>query len=123
MGTGTALIDLAGKGASLIDQAIIDKDLANQLKSDLMSKMTELMLTGKGASVTKITICGLVAVVVLSGTYTFLFNPGNFQNFKDYALFSASIIGMITGAYAAGTTIQTISTARQMRLEKRLKDE
>jgi hypothetical protein len=101
------------KGVGIIDQAVIDKDRANELKADLVKSIAENMLTGKGSSVTKITICGLVAIVVIAGTYTFLFHPQNITVFKDYALFSASLIGMLTGAYAAGTTIQTFSKKRE----------
>lgn len=101
------------KGVSIIDQAVLDKDEANRLKADLIKTISTNMLTGKGASITKVTICGLVAVVVISGTYTFLFHPANIPQFKDYALFSGTLIGMLTGAYATGTTIQTFSKKRE----------
>lgn len=98
------------KIGAIVDQTIIDKDKANELKANLVQTFAEHMLTGPGASITKYTICALVSVVVLTGTYVFLFRPpAYFQNFKEYALFSGTIIGMITGAYAAGTTVQTFT--------------
>lgn len=103
------VIDTVNKGVGIIDKTVVDQDKALELKAELINTISQYMLTGKGESITKITICGLVAIIILTGTYTFLFNPANIPQFKDYALFSGTLIGIITGAYVTGTTIQRVS--------------
>jgi hypothetical protein len=63
------------------------------------------MLSGAGASVTKYTICFLVALVVGSGTWVFV-TGGDMQAFKDYALAVVPVIGILTGSYLTGTSFK-----------------
>jgi len=44
------------KGVEIADQAVVDKDKLNELKYTLEKARAELLLGGKGQSVTKITI-------------------------------------------------------------------
>jgi len=94
------------KGVSIIDQAVLDKDKALELKIDLLKSFAENMLTGKGSSVTKITICGLTIVVVLIGAWVFLFNPDKMSAYKDFVLFAGPLIMGLGGYYLTGTSIQ-----------------
>jgi type II secretory pathway component PulF len=66
------------------------------------------MLTGTGASITKVTICILVGIVTLIGGYIFLFQPARIAEYKDYALSVTPLIGILIGGYATGTTFQRI---------------
>jgi len=94
------------KGLELADQAIVDKDKLNDLKYTLEQARTELMLSGKGASITKVTICGLVIIIVLIGAYKFLFDPVSMNNYKDFVLSVTPLIGILIGAYGAGATLK-----------------
>lgn len=102
-------IEALGKAGDIIDQAVLDKDKAYALKMELVQNFVTNMLGGAGASVTKYTICGLVGLVVVAGTYAFLFNPALIARYKDYALTVTPIIGILTGAYLTGTTVQTVT--------------
>ena len=102
------LLGLFKKGADIIDKAVVDKDRANELKTNLAQKTAELMLTGKGSSITKITICGLVAIITLIGCGVFIFKPESMNNFKDFALSITPLIGILIGAYGTGATIQKV---------------
>lgn len=97
-----------GKAGEIIDQAVLDKDKAYELKMALVNNFMTNMLTGAGASVTKYTICGLVSIVVGALTWAFLFNPEMIQRAIQYAGAVTPIIGILTGAYLTGTTVQTI---------------
>jgi len=108
MGLFNKAVDVVGKGVSIIDQTVIDQDKAMELKADLIKSLGTLMLSGKGASVTKVTICILVGFIVLVGGYVFLFAPQHIKNFKDYALSVTPLIGILIGSYATGTTFQRI---------------
>lgn len=108
MGFFNKVTDIVEKGVGIIDQAVEDKDKANELKYDLAKTANINMLTGGGTSITKITICFLVGIVVLVGTYVFLVNPEKMEDFKDYAFAVTPLIGILVGAYGAGTTIQKI---------------
>lgn len=108
MGNIGKLLDAANKAVDVIDQTVIDQDKAIEIKAQLAQKMAELMLTGGGASITKWTICILTGVVVLIGAAVFIFAPENIDKYKDYALFTTPLIGLLTGGYAAGTTVQRV---------------
>jgi len=98
--------EIISKGEDLADQAITDKDKLNELKYTLAKAHAELMLGGKGQSVTKITICGLVSVVVGTLTYTFLFDRGNMSDAIMYAQAVTPVIGILTGSYLTGTSFK-----------------
>jgi len=102
------LLGLFKKGVDVIDQVVEDKDKANELKTDLAKSTASLMLTGHGASVTKITICGLITIIVLIGCGVFIFKPDSMNDFKDFALAITPLIGILIGAYGTGTTIQKV---------------
>jgi hypothetical protein len=109
MGLLKNITGIVDKSVEIIDQAVLDKDRANELKTDLVKSVATLMLSGKGASVTKVTICGLITIVTLIGAYIFLFKPGDIAGYKDYALAVTPLIGILVGAYATGTTVQKIN--------------
>jgi len=100
-------IDVVRDVVGVIDQAVLDKDKAYELKVDLVKTFIGGMLTGKGSSVTKYTICGLVILVVGALTYAFMFNPDSIERAVQYALSVTPVIGILTGAYLTGTTVQT----------------
>jgi len=108
MGILKNISGIVDKGIEIIDQAVLDKDKANELKTDLVKSIGTLMLTGSGTSITKITICILVSVVTLVGTYIFLAKPASIEGFKDYALSVTPQIGILIGAYGTGATIQKV---------------
>jgi hypothetical protein len=103
------IVDTADKGIAVVNKTVINQDEAMQLKSDIISKMTEYMFTGSGSSITKYTICGLVTVIVLAGAFVFLVKPTLISLYKDYAITVLPIIGLLTGTYAAATTVQRIT--------------
>ena len=63
---------MIGQGLDIVDQAVTDKDKFNELKYTLAKAQAQLMMSGPGQSITKITICVLVSLVVGSGTWVFL---------------------------------------------------
>lgn len=98
--------DLIGQGLEIIDQGVTDKDELNKLKYTLGQAQAQLMLGGSGFPITKYTICLLVAMVVGSGTWTFLFHPENLTVFKDYALAVVPVIGILTGGFVTGSSFK-----------------
>ena len=101
-----------GKGiVGIIDQAVEDKDLANKLKFDLLKMVASGMLTGKGSSITKITICGLVAFIVVSVMIKWLFGS-DLGSAAQLVTVVTPLIGMLIGAYGTSTTIQKISATK-----------
>jgi hypothetical protein len=109
MGLLKNITGIVDKSVEIIDQAVLDKDKANELKTDLVKSVATLLLSGKGSSITKVTICALVSIVTLIGSYIFLFKPGDIAGYKDYALAVTPLIGILVGAYATGTTFQKIN--------------
>jgi len=97
---------IAETGLRVIDRLVVDKNKAIELKTGLATDIARRMLEGSGSSFTKITICVLVGIVVLVGVYTFLFQPERIDEYGKFALVVSPLIGGLTGAYAAGTTIQ-----------------
>ena len=90
------------KGLDIAKEAVVDKDAYYKLEHGLNQMRTELLLSGSGASITKITICGLVTLVVGIGSYVFLKTPEAMESFKDYALAVTPMIGMLIGVYGSG---------------------
>ena len=83
-------------------EAVIDKDKFFQLKSDLLVLRANLMMKGKGSSITKVTICAIVAWLVGVGSYGFLVNPELMLRFKDLVLSLTPLIGILIGSFGAG---------------------
>jgi hypothetical protein len=103
---GPTIRELAKDAMNLGAEAITDKDKFNELQYKLAMIQAQAMLTGPGQSITKITICLLVSLVVGSGTWVFLFHPENLEYFKTYAMTVIPIIGMLTGSYVTGTSFK-----------------
>jgi len=108
MGLLKNISGIVNKGAGIIDELVLDKDKALELKVDLAKSVAEKMLTDKGSSVTKVTINCLVAIVTMVGVFVFIFRPEEIERYKDLALFVTPLIGMLIGGYATGTTIQKV---------------
>ena len=104
--------ETAGKIVDVVDQVVLDKDAAYEKKVDLVRSYIENMLGGAGASVTKYTICGLVSLVVGALTWAFLFSPNMIERAIQYAGAVTPIIGILTGSYLTGTSVQTILKRR-----------
>jgi hypothetical protein len=100
------------KGVDIADQAVVDKDKLNELKYTLEKARAELLLGGKGQSVTKITICALVSLVVGVLSWTFMLHPENMQNAINYAQAVTPIIGILIGVYGAGTSFKRSKWSR-----------
>jgi len=90
--------DLIKDGLGIAKEAVTDKDKAIELQVKLELARAQLMLSGPGTSITKITICALVALVVGTGTWVFL-TGGNIEGFKNYALAVTPLIGLLIGVY------------------------
>jgi len=100
------LIGLVDKGVEIADKVIVDKDKKIELEKALETLRVQLLLTGKGAGITKITICALVSTVVLTGTICFITGQ-DMTAFKDYAMSVTPIIGTLIGVYGAGKAVTT----------------
>ena len=87
-------------------EAVTDKDKLNELQYSIEELRTQLLLSGSGQSITKITICGLVSLVVGVLSWTFLLHPENMQNAINYAQAVTPIIGILIGVYGAGTSFK-----------------
>ena len=102
-----SLLKTINKGLDVVDQLVVDEDLKNQLKYDLAKTVASGMLTGKGASITKITICGLIAFVVITVMLKWLLGQG-FGDAVQLITVITPLLGMLTGSYAAGKTVQKV---------------
>jgi hypothetical protein len=100
-----AVRELIGQGLDIVDQVATDKDALNKLKYTLAQAQAQLMMSGPGQSITKITICVLVSLVVGSGTWVFI-TCGDMLSFRDYALAVVPIISILTGSYVTGTSFK-----------------
>jgi len=106
-----SLLKTINKGIDVVDQLVVDEDKKNELKYGLMQAVASGMLTGKGASITKITICGLVSFVVISVIIKWLLT-GNVDGAMQLLPLVTPLIGMLIGAYGTGKTIQKISETK-----------
>ena len=109
-----SLLKTINKGIDVVDQLVVDEDKKNELKYGLMQAVASGMLTGKGASITKITICGLVSFVVISVIIKWLLT-GNVDGAMQLLPLVTPLIGMLIGAYGTGKTIQKISATKNGR--------
>ena len=103
---GKEILGIANKGLSIVDQKVEDKDKVNELRAKLEEIKTTALLTGKGSSVTKITICGLVSLVVGVLSWTFLMQPENMAEAIRYSTTVSPLIGVLIGVYGTTTTVQ-----------------
>jgi len=103
---GKKILDIVDTGAKIAEKATTDKDKAIQLDNTLQRVKAKLMLSGRGESITKVTICGLVSLVVGILSWTFLFNPENMDKAINYAVAVTPLIGMLMGSYATGATLK-----------------
>jgi len=87
-------------------KAVTDKDQLNKIQGELATLRTTLMMTGSGASITKLTICALVTWVVGVVSWIFLKNPANMVHAKDFALVVGTVMGLITGGFVSGTSLK-----------------
>lgn len=92
--------------SEIAKEVATDKDKLNELQASLAELRTQLMLSGSGASITKITICALVAWVVGVVSYIFLKNPADLVYAKDYAIVVGTVMGLITGGFVTGTSLK-----------------
>ena len=100
---GGKIIDLADKGLNIAKEAVIDKDKQIELTSTLNKLRTELLLSGKGGSITKFTINFLVASLVLTALAKFWFTPVDLPLFKDLALSVTPLLGILIGVFGGGS--------------------
>jgi len=122
-GNAPTIRELAKDALEIGKEVATDKDKLNELQYKLAMIQAQSMLSGKGASITKITICGLVSLVVGTGAYMFLrivdflltsgITPENLElvkilmgTYSDYAIPSVALIGLITGSYLTGTSFK-----------------
>lgn len=100
------LLDIVDKGEQIVQEAVIDKDKAIELENTLQSLRAQLLLSGSGAGVTKVTICALVSIIVITGTVCFIIGK-DMSAFKEYASAVTPIIGVLIGVYGAGKALTT----------------
>ena len=103
---GQTIAELADKGLDIADQAVTDKDKLNELKYKMEEIRATALLTGKGQSITKITICGLVTLVVGVLSYTYLIKPDDIDMAIRYSTAATPIIGVLIGVYGTAKTVQ-----------------
>ncbi len=87
-------------------KTVTDKDQLNKIQGELATLRTTLMMTGSGASITKITICALVTWVIGVVSFIFLKQPENMMHAKDFALVVGTVMGLITGGFVTGTSLK-----------------
>jgi hypothetical protein len=112
MGIIKKTIGLIDKGLDIGKEAVTDKDKLNELQYTLQTVRAQLLLSGSGQSITKITICALVSLVVGVLSWTFMLHPENMQNAINYAQSVTPIIGILIGVYGAGTSFKRSKWSR-----------
>lgn len=99
LGTINKAID---QGSAIAKEAILDKDKYYALQHELQKIRATLLLSGKGASFTKFTICFLVSAIVVTALVKFWIEPGAMAEFKDLAISVTPLLGILIGAYGTG---------------------
>ena len=97
-------IDTLGKITNIVDQAVEDKDLANRLKYGFAETLVSSLFTGKGSSITKITLIVMYAIIIGAGLVCLfwqLLHPEvrALEAYKDYAIAVSPLVGSLTGIY------------------------
>jgi len=120
---GPSIRELASEAMDIGKEAVTDRDKLNELQYKLATIQAQSMLGGPGQSITKITICGLVSLVVGVGAYMLLrvvefllasgFTPESIESAKvlmgfygAFALPASTIIGILTGGFVTGTSFK-----------------
>ena len=120
---GPSIRQLASEAMDIGKEAVTDRDKLNDLQYKLATIQAQSMLSGKGASITKITICGLVSLAVGVGAYVFLrivdflltsgATPESLEmakvlmgTYKDWSIPAVALIGLITGSYVTGSSFK-----------------
>lgn len=111
--------------SAIAKKVVVDKDKALELEISLQKIRMELLHSGKGASITKITICGLVALVVGTISYKYMTTPAEAEGAlaiamtaaRDYAISVTPVIAILIGVFGTkgGKTLQGFSN----RIKKR----
>ncbi len=98
----------AGENITEIAKKVaIDRDAQIQIDGELQKIRAQLLLGGSGQSITKITICALVSLVVIVISYKFLIAPEAIEGAvgvamkaaKDYAISVTPLIGVLIGVF------------------------
>jgi len=90
------------KALDIVDQIVPDADARIKIRAELETMRAELMLSGKGAQVTKYTICFLVSLVVSCLCYGFMIDPSLMKNALDFSLAATPLIAVLIGVYGGG---------------------
>lgn len=101
------------QGSAIAKEAIVDKDKFIALDHELQKIRAELLLSGKGGSITKITICGLVSATVITALAKFWIDPAAMTQFKDLAISITPILTILIGAYGTGKIIKDRKNGRE----------
>jgi len=94
--------NVVGKTLDIAKEAVTDKDAYYKLEHGLKELQVKMMLSGPGASITKITVCGLVSFVVGLGAYVFILAPELIQQYKDFCRATSPLITTLIGVYGTG---------------------
>jgi len=115
--------------SNIANKVVVDKDKALELNTELQKLRAGLLLSGRGASITKITICGLVALVVGSISYKYLNTPADTEGAlaiamtaaRDYAVSVSPLIAVLMGIFGTkgGKTLQGFGNRIKKRRDKR----
>lgn len=110
LGTIDKVIENTGE---IVKKTTIDRDKFFQLEHDLQKIRAELLLSGGGGSITKITICGLVSAIVITALVKFWIDPATMINFKDLAISITPLLGILIGAYGTGKAFKDRKNGRE----------
>ena len=99
--------------AEIVKETTIDRDKVFQLDHELQKIRAELLLSGRGGSITKITICGLVSATVVTALAKFWIDPAAMTQFKDLAISITPILTILIGAYGTGKIIKDRKNGRE----------
>jgi len=97
-------LDLLQEVAEIGKEAVTDRDKLNDLQYKIMETRAALLLSGKGSSVTKYTICFLVSLVVGCLCYAFMFKSNLIQYATQFSNAAFPYVAILIGGYAGGST-------------------
>lgn len=93
------LLGLGHKITDVVDQLVVDEDLKNKLKYEFAGTLARSLFTGKGSSVTKITLIALYAVIACAGLVCLFTELATMQEYKDYLIAISPLVGSLTTVY------------------------